>query len=588
MNTGKKISLKNIRATALEEFWGDEYGNSIYMWEGAKNNLTLDEIDNLEITTMKDLFITEAEIAQAYGICRRLYRKYLTILTNKLNKMHGLDLPESFWAICFGYWLFRHISNIYEKYAYLSMLDIDKTSIALLDKTSFFIPHDQTEYVHFYCSDFGVQQNISQYYYLFKNKDFPIIARQFTLNMKQKNSEHGNLNIGKFLSSSKWLLLRPFIKTASVLIKQQIALLHTDCTADIINRLLINSRGRIRSIHLPKVNISRNKINRSYRRKLRTIEANSDLEHFITQSFYHCIPKIFIEYFRTFYYAFSADIEKRNFTHIVSSAWIGKSNIGLYCAIAKNNGRKFICQEHAAGSDIVKHSDRWMHQLVADVFLTTGWDAKEPNVIAGGFTKTAPEYHFDQDKTDILFITHVLFPYLMEFGRHASNTVYINELKLVNDFIDYLPDNIRKKFVLRPRKTPSKHFWDVEHAWEMERKGITIDSGNFVNSILISKIVIIDHIATGLAQILIMKVPFLLMLNSHVIIEEKYKPIFNDLINCNVIHNSPESAVKFLSTVYGDVQEWWRSETVQVSVNQFTSSFLANPSKTTDYLLSLI
>lgn len=578
----------NIRATTLKEFWCNEYENSIYMWEGAKNNLTLDEIDNLEIATMKDLFVTKVEITHAHRDCRRLYRKYLTILSNKLNEIHSLDLPESFWTICFGYWLFRYISNIYEKYAYLSMLDIDKTSIALLDKTSFFIPHDQTEYVHFFCSDFGVQQIVSQYYYLFKNKDFPIVARQYTLNMKQKNAEHGNLNIGKFLSFTKWLLLRPFIKTVSVLIRQKIVLLKTDYSADIINRLLINSKGRIRSIHLPEVNISQNQINRSDRRKLSAIDTNGDLEHFMTHSFYNCIPKIFLEHFRAYYDAFSADIEKRNFTHIVSSGWIGRSNIGLYCAIAKNNGIKLICQEHAAGSDIVKYTMRWIDQSVADVFLTTGWGAKESNVIAGGFNKTTPEYHFDQAKTDVLFITHVRFPYLMQFGRHATNTAYINELKLVNDFINFLPDKIREKFVLRLRKANSKHFWDNELAWEVERKGITIDLGNFAKSILRSRIVIIDHITTGLAEILIMKAPFLLMLNSHVIIEEKYKPIFNDLINCNVIHYSPKSAVKFLSTVYGDVQEWWRSETVQVSVNRFLSSFLADPSKTTDYLLSLV
>ena len=122
----------------------------------------------------------------------------------------------------------------------------------------------------------------------------------------------------------------------------------------------------------------------------------------------------------------------------------------------------------------------------------------------------------------------------------------------------------------------------------MKRKGIKIDSGDFTNSILMSRIVIIDHISTGLAEILMMKVPFLLILNSHVIIEKKYESIFTELIKRNVIHTSPQSAVKFLSVVYDDVENWWKSEAVQTAVNRLVSSYLASTSKTIDYLLSCL
>lgn len=575
------ITNKNIRATALKEFWGDEYDESIYLWHGAKNNLTLGEMESLQDTTVEDLFSTEAEINLAHGKCKELYHKFLPALGIKLNEIHGLCLPASFWGTVFGYWLFRHICIVYEKYSYLSIIDINKTSIKLLDKDSFFIPHEHFEYVYCFCNDFGVQQLVSQYYYLFKNKEFPTINKEFIESIDSKK-----LNLRRSLFLAKQLLLCSAKKAVSILNEPNIIILEAYYSDDIVKELALKSKGQIKRIEVPRVNISQNQISELERQKLLNIDVGNDLEHFLVHTFYYCIPRIFIEQFRNYYDTFLADIQKRDFTHIVSEGWIGKNQVAIYCAIAKNNGRKLICQEHAFGSELVRYTMQWIDRSVGDMFITTGWNAKDSKIIAGGFCKKITSYNIDRNKSNILFISHTRFPYLMEFSGHATNSAYINELKSVNDFIDYLPDNIRNKFVLRPRV--GKYFWNTELAWDVDRKGIKIDTGDFAKSILMSRIVIIDHIATGLAEILMMKVPFLLILNSHVIIEKKYKSIFTELINCNVVHVSSKSAVNFLSKIYSDVQKWWKSEPVQTSVGRLSTSCLASPSKTIDYLLSCL
>ena len=81
-----------------------------------------------------------------------------------------------------------------------------------------------------------------------------------------------------------------------------------------------------------------------------------------------------------------------------------------------NNEKKLICQEHAAGSKIVTNSTIWIDLSVANIFFTTGWKSREPKIIQGGFScKNVTNYNFDQKKTNILFISHARFPYLMEF-----------------------------------------------------------------------------------------------------------------------------------------------------------------------------
>ena len=38
----------NIKSTSLEEFWGKQYDDSIYLWAGAKHNFPLSKIEKTE------------------------------------------------------------------------------------------------------------------------------------------------------------------------------------------------------------------------------------------------------------------------------------------------------------------------------------------------------------------------------------------------------------------------------------------------------------------------------------------------------------------------------------------------------------
>ena len=173
MKASKKISHKNIRATALNEFWGNKYTDSLYLWEGAKHPLTLTEMKKITAETMDDIFATQEDIVIAREYCQQVYYRILPKLAMKLNEISGVSLPDTFWRTAFGFWLFRHICRVFEKYSYLSKIDIDRTSIKLLNKDSFYIPYDHYDYVYCFCNDFGVQQLVSQYYYLYK-KSIPI------------------------------------------------------------------------------------------------------------------------------------------------------------------------------------------------------------------------------------------------------------------------------------------------------------------------------------------------------------------------------------------------------------------------------
>ena len=58
------ISKKNIRDTAYSEFWGTEFEESVYLWEGAKHRIPLNEWDKIDSSTLKDWFSTKEEIME--------------------------------------------------------------------------------------------------------------------------------------------------------------------------------------------------------------------------------------------------------------------------------------------------------------------------------------------------------------------------------------------------------------------------------------------------------------------------------------------------------------------------------------------
>jgi putative transferase (TIGR04331 family) len=594
----KETLFKNIRATALSEFWGTKYTDSLYLWEGAKHPLTLSEMEKITEETLGDLFIAPEGITMASQYCQQIYYKILPKLVMKLNEISEVNLPDTFWRTAFGYWLFRHISIAYEKYAYLSKIDVDKTSIKLLDKNSFYTPNNHYDYVYCFCNDFGVQQLVSHYYYLFKKSEFPSISMNFELIPAKINNDNASniISFRKRIFDHGKYLVRKILKAPVLMLRKtitevepSIVLCGITYTDDVASALFSGSKGMIGPISLPPVSTGRS-VNKDSRQQLLSIESDNDFEYFLVQSLYYCLPQMFLEQFRNCYDIFLKDIISKKFTHIVSEYWISDIPTSIYIAIAQNEGRRLICYEHGSGVVFDKTLLSWIDILASDRYMTVGWKTNDKKVIPGGFIgQDIKLYQFQQEKTNILYVARTNFPYLIQFDIYnAPYKGWINTLKRIQDFYDLLPESYRDYFILRPRK--EDYVWNTEHTLEVKDKNIRVDTGIFSDIIKNARIIIIDHLSTGAAEILLRKIPCMIIQDEqhiHPLIEE-IDEIFDELKRCGVMHNSAQSAVTHLTNIYEDVQQWWNSETVKAAVNKLISKTLAPPLKTIDYLLSCL
>ncbi len=579
-----KISKKNIRATALKEFWGAEYVDSLYLWEGAKHPLTLSEMESVAEETLTDAFSTPTAITAAGEYCKQVYFKVLPGLAKKLNEILEVSLPDTFWRTAFGYWFFRHICITYEKYACLSQLDIDQTSIKLLDKNSFYVPYNHYDYVNTFCNDFGVQQLVSHYYYLFKNSEFPTVSMKFNLTPKKRKRIS---DFGKYLTRKALKMASHVFRMIVPTVEPTIAMCGVRYTDDVATALFSGSRGMISPVRPPSINESRS-VDTGKREKLLDIRFENDFERFLVHTLHYCLPQMFLERFRECYEVFLEDIKNKKFSHVVSEYWISDISSSIYAAIAQNEGREFISYEHASGIVFEKTCLYWIDVLASDKCITVGWNVNDKKVIPGGFIcRDIKPYQFTPEKINIFYVSSTVYPYMMEFDIfNAPNTMFINTLKRTRDFYDSLPELHRDHFVFRPRRVG--FFWDTEHALEVKRKKISVDTGGFSDGISSARIVIIDHLSTGAAEILLMKVPCLILKNEcHAApFVDEINEIFDELVCCGVMHTSAQSAVAHLTTIYDNVPLWWNSQPVQAAINKLISKTLAPPSHTIDYLLS--
>ena len=297
----------NVRATALEEFWGNEYEDFKYLWEGAMHKRSLDDINHGKDKLLDNPFPDQKTIEAAHLFCKEYYFQVLPILAKNLNEIHNLNFDSKTWGIAFGYWLYRHISVIYDKYVILSMIDWENSSVKLLCESCYYVPESHLDYLRIFAHDFGVQQLVSLYCRTFSKKEFPVIC---------KNSDStGQSTLFQAIDST---IARCYHAAEMAREDVEIGLLGTYFSAGNNAHLKSSTRGRAGEITLPKVTFSK-MIDLDTRKRIYTGDPVKNFDLFFWESIKHCLPTAYLENFQASYQEYSEDILRRNFKYIVDT-----------------------------------------------------------------------------------------------------------------------------------------------------------------------------------------------------------------------------------------------------------------------------
>ena len=147
-----------------------------------------------------------------------------------------------------------------------------------------------------------------------------------------------------------------------------------------------------------------------------------------------------------------------------------------------------------------------------------------------------------------------------------------------------LTQKLQLNFCYRRRNIPE--FWQVDEILDCEVSFDRVE--DFYESVNSSRIVIIDHLTTSFAELLVANVPFIILLNKNIKIKDNYLSVFNLLNKVGVVHYTVKSAIEHINKQYDNIYDWWKSNDVQNSIKITKVMFLGSRTDSLRTVISLI
>lgn len=175
---------------------------------------------------------------------------------------------------------------------------------------------------------------------------------------------------------------------------------------------------------------------------------------------------------------------------------------------------------------------------------------------------------------DILFVGTDMSPYIL---RIHSKPVYGHWIDYRNQkiaFLSELSSSVRQKILYRGYYTGT---FEDERFLLNSFPDLKICNGDvkaFWNSLLTSRICVVDHPITTLHQSLAMNIPTVAFWNhEHWVMARQAIPFFEELEQVGIIHKTAKEAAQFLNHHFDQIEAWWERADVQRARQHWCKKF---------------
>jgi putative transferase (TIGR04331 family) len=341
--------------------------------------------------------------------------------------------------------------------------------------------------------------------------------------------------------------------------------------------------------NIPDVTITKKlDIDYSSRNKFSKVFTGNDFLIFLGETLKFGIPKCFLEYFKIYECQIKELVNKSDAEYVISENWISNIPSSMYVALSKENGKKFICHEHSGPGGIIKPNIVWHEEKYSDVFITCGWTNGSSKLVKGGFASRdlQPRTEFLQIGS-ILFIDFTRPPYLIQYtGSHHSNFERIKQLESTESFLIQAKATLGNNLSYRDR--PVADFWNTRDALSHILDGVKIDEGDLSESIKSARLVILNHLSSSAAEVILNDIPFIFLVDSEIdIFDERFDGIISKLKESLILHDSPESAIKHANQSNNKLQKWWESKSVRQTLAIYKKNLVGPPEQSIQYIINL-
>lgn len=549
---------------------------------------------------------SSSDLEKDNNFVQHKFDKYVNILSERLNQVHGTSHSMSFWKRALSLSLERYITFFHDVFENCELyFNADKHDCYVLSEKSYHVPLDFDEQRDFFQhSNYGQEQIFSIYMHNLYPHGIKTKDDQFKMNMQSSSKTPLVFRLVKqdfsrdtFEKVKQKLLEKYYYRKT-----HKIGIMGSFFSPKNLNLLMIKSKGSIYPLEWQRGLIynDKNSISVDSRKYLSECQCDFDkFDRFFFASIQYCLPKIFVEYFNMVENYFINYFKKyKDLTFVTSEAWLSINHLAIAFALLKEGGVSHIYNEHNyfehpwVGSLIYKEAE------LSDIFVSIGWYSnKIVNMVKGGslfdfgLNKTVKKRH------SICYISCGAMPkrpnYSASYGMMGDNALkYIN---FIRSFFGNLSFETRSEILFRGYPKSSSEGWlmyDLEFMLDPYLKHVKkIDDTSTSGKLLMlqSNLVIADYTATSYLEAMIMNIPTIFFWNPDTYyLSNDYSDFFESLISVGICQTDPIKAANFVESVKDNPEKWWMRETVQKAKDDFLQKNIGKPEVMINYLLGLL
>lgn len=248
-------------------------------------------------------------------------------------------------------------------------------------------------------------------------------------------------------------------------------------------------------------------------------------------------------------------------------------------------GTRLVVGQHGGGYGAYRQGFFEDHQRkVSDMYLSWGWEDPVDERVkpVGQLIDRRPsrEVSAKKDK-DLAVLVGYTTPRQSYFlYSHPISSQWLCWLEDQFKFVEALPDYLRSTLLVRLYGTDFG--WDQVERWQDRYPNIALDnaqeSKTLIDLLPQARVLISTYNATTYLETLAMDVPTIMFWNpNHWELRETVIPLFGDLAEVGILHDSPTSAAAKLVEVWDDVDSWWSSERVTTARRRFCDGYSQSP-----------
>ena len=535
-------------------------------WCIDEKGIEYSEINNFNFPPDPSSSIHEMKIDEE--ITKNFADSYLSILTEKYNRLLGTDYSSKFWRIIIMPWLLTLCQSTWLKQKiindFIEKNKNDSIEVDLIENSVKWNFKDTYDFIYN-----GIQSKNYNHWLYSRLMEYRLPPKWKVNYIKLENKEFKKVTQEslKVKIYNYLVLLFPIISIKGMPIIKGIIL---ELLLFIKNIFRLNKqKSTIKKFNIKKVEI----------------DWKLDWEDLIEKT----SPKSFFT------------IKKQNLKKITNTYRIECGSNLFYneavkykIAIQFERGVNLILSQHGGvyGTASVHSLVNSLEYYVADKYLSWGWKSLSynKNSIYPIPSPYLSKFKYKRENDKIIFVDGVKNIFHKRINSVPQPNDCYNQRDFNYLFIKNLKKNILNEFYYRPALSYSGGGKIIDSSYcQYFYPNLKIIKGDLHTESMKCKILIVDGPNTTFSIALSSNIPVIAFWDPlSNAIDENALPLFNELKKFGIVHENPKSAADHLNFVYNDIDAWWNNPNLQKSRENWINNFANKDENWFKYWFNLI